>query len=320
MIEKFCKGCEKTFTISEYGVNRATKDGLQRKCKKCINVVVQNRYTLSCEQCGSSFSSHSKKIRFCGNQCAGASRRNRMQASCAHCGESIIAIESRVRRSENLFCNNKCYGKYKSNMLSGDASPIYTRVKKNCLFCSCEMTVKKSRFSRTSYCSKECYSSDQSKRMSGEKHPNYKKIECSCATCGARFYRAPSAIKTENLFCGKNCLGIHVSHLFSGQNHPQYKHGISDDARKKRQDREGIPSWRKKVFSRDRYTCQCCGQVGYDLNAHHIYNYADHPLRRVDVGNGITLCKECHSEFHSRYGRKNTNQKQLNEFISCFNA
>lgn len=56
--------------------------------------------------------------------------------------------------------------------------------------------------------------------------------------------------------------------------------------------------WRNKVFERDSYTCQCCGQVGGTLNAHHIKEYAKHPDLRLVISNGITLCEKCHKSLH----------------------
>ncbi|WP_373864528.1 hypothetical protein [Paenibacillus humicus] len=44
-------------------------------------------------------------------------------------------------------------------------------------------------------------------------------------------------------------------------------------------------------------------------------NYAEHRDRRVDVTNGVTLCKTCHDDFHRLYGRRNNNEVQLSEFI-----
>lgn len=32
------------------------------------------------------------------------------------------------------------------------------------------------------------------------------------------------------------------------------------------------------------------------LHAHHIQRWADHPTLRYVVGNGITLCKQCHKK------------------------
>ena len=58
--------------------------------------------------------------------------------------------------------------------------------------------------------------------------------------------------------------------------------------------------WRKAVYDRDGYTCQCCGKVGGRLNAHHIKSFAEYPELRFDVDNGITLCDRCHRNIHKR--------------------
>ena len=51
------------------------------------------------------------------------------------------------------------------------------------------------------------------------------------------------------------------------------------------------------------------------MNAHHIENYATNEELRLDTKNGITFCKNCHKEFHSKYGYRNNNQQQLDEFF-----
>lgn len=106
----------------------------------------------------------------------------------------------------------------------------------------------------------------------------------------------------------------------SGSSSPVWKGGISRQ-RSERFTYDYI-KWRKSVFIRDNYTCQCCGTKNSKglnktvrLNAHHIYNWKDYEEKRYSIENGITLCEKCHNKFHSIYGKvKNTN-KQLNKFL-----
>lgn len=47
-------------------------------------------------------------------------------------------------------------------------------------------------------------------------------------------------------------------------------------------------------------------------------NYAEYKELRTDVSNGITLCKECHKEFHKTYGYSRNNEYQIKEFINDY--
>ena len=57
-------------------------------------------------------------------------------------------------------------------------------------------------------------------------------------------------------------------------------------------------AWRNKVFRRDRYTCQMCGQVGGSMQAHHIAPKYKYPAKIFELANGITLCYSCHQKVH----------------------
>jgi len=76
-----------------------------------------------------------------------------------------------------------------------------------------------------------------------------------------------------------------------------------------------MESWKKSVFSRDKFICQNCGyKKGGNLNAHHIYQFSkiitDNNIKTLldaelccdlwDINNGITLCKDCHMGKHRK--------------------
>lgn len=83
----------------------------------------------------------------------------------------------------------------------------------------------------------------------------------------------------------------------SGEKHWNWKGGVTDENHSIRESPQ-YKSWRADVFERDNYTCQHCGKVGGNINAHHIKPFSVYPELRFDVNNGVTLCKDCHIQIH----------------------
>lgn len=74
-------------------------------------------------------------------------------------------------------------------------------------------------------------------------------------------------------------------------------------------------NWRDQVIKRDKF-CQCCGYDNIEnLEVHHDFGYKEYPELATDINNGIVLCKWCHDKYHSIYGLKNINPRDLVEFI-----
>lgn len=99
------------------------------------------------------------------------------------------------------------------------------------------------------------------------------------------------------------------------ENNPMWKWWITPENQRIRGSLE-YSLRRKACFERDNFTCQKCGQNGGYLHAHHINNFADFHELRLAIDNGITLCKECHKQFHNIYGKRNNTKEQLVEFIT----
>jgi hypothetical protein len=81
---------------------------------------------------------------------------------------------------------------------------------------------------------------------------------------------------------------------------------------------EDDAKWSKAVKKRDGYCCQnpnCNSRVGI-MHAHHIESYVDNPDVRTSLSNGVTLCNDCHTEFHSVYGKGGNNRFQIESFFT----
>jgi 5-methylcytosine-specific restriction endonuclease McrA len=67
-----------------------------------------------------------------------------------------------------------------------------------------------------------------------------------------------------------------------------------------RESRWGVDyaEWHNECLRRDWYHCQIC-ESKERLEVHHVKAYKDYPQERLNLDNGITLCKKCHLEVHN---------------------
>lgn len=74
--------------------------------------------------------------------------------------------------------------------------------------------------------------------------------------------------------------------------------------------------FRRLVLIRDDYKCLVCGNDNEnDLQVHHIRSFKDNLELATSVKNGVTLCKDCHTKYHKKYGWKNAKQETFSKFI-----
>jgi len=83
-----------------------------------------------------------------------------------------------------------------------------------------------------------------------------------------------------------------------GPNAARFKDGKSLKRERARLSKN-LKIWRIQVFRRDGYKCKHCG-TNRNLHGHHIKSWAEHPLYRFDIDNGITLCEVCHGILHKK--------------------
>ena len=102
-----------------------------------------------------------------------------------------------------------------------------------------------------------------------------------------------------------------------GKNNPNYNPNKTDEEREQGRCYPEYTEFIKKVLIRDNYTCKCCGDnnTKHDIEVHHLDGYDWCKEKRTDESNGITLCKNCHKNFHSIYGFGNNTKEQFEEWI-----
>ena len=152
-------------------------------------------------------------------------------------------------------------------------------------------------------------------------------IKAICEWCG-KSYTIGRYRKNKTRFCSNKCryewISKNITGLgnpmylpimdkrFKGKSNPNWKGGVTSFHSQIRNCFE-YRQWRSDVFTRDKYTCQICGDDrGGNLQAHHktafiniLNKYEITTFEEAlkcealwNINNGITLCEECHKEFH----------------------
>ena len=67
---------------------------------------------------------------------------------------------------------------------------------------------------------------------------------------------------------------------------------------------------RNKILRRDNFTCQSCGAKDTQLHVHHLSDY--NKLGNERHEKLITLCPDCHTAWHQKYGYPITYEDYIN--------
>ena len=135
---------------------------------------------------------------------------------------------------------------------------------------------------------------------------------CLCDCGSKKVLRGNSLISGNSKSCG--CIQKETMHEI------RWNHNLTQEEREANRHREmafpGLHLWRKEVYKRDGWVCQACDDKTHNgIVAHHKDGWGICKERRLEVSNGVTLCKKCHKEFHDAYGWKNNTVSQWDKFI-----
>ena len=143
---------------------------------------------------------------------------------------------------------------------------------------------------------------------------------CNCDCGGSIETTARSLNAGRTTSCG--CKQIeHVTKLGisnKGKGNPAYNHNLTDKDRAEYRFQR-TSSLAKKIrfeaYKRDKFKCKVCNSnPNRKLIAHHLDGFDNHPKKRFDVKNIITLCESCHIAFHKSYGYGSNTKEQFEEF------
>lgn len=147
-------------------------------------------------------------------------------------------------------------------------------------------------------------------------HSNLK-VPIQCDNCGEQLQVVYRVYYTHNhngkYYCNKCSSKI----FMTGEKHWKWNPNRTEAERQNRKNgnKALINEWRKKVYQRDDFICQHCYKENeHDLVAHHLDGFDKFEEKRYDVNNGITLCEQCHKNFHHIYGYGNNTKEQFLEF------
>jgi hypothetical protein len=226
-----------------------------------------------------------------------------MKNNCKYCNKEF---KNSIMGRKKEYCSKSCVDKFKK----GIPKNYIGENRYICLSCNKSFISTKKR----KYCNKECskgYHIELAKNK--RKQPDYttKKYSIICTICNKEHKASNKKIK----YC-KDCLKVYQKEKVKTNPNCQ-RRNFEIYRGKEHMDNWDYKNWRKQIFKKDFYKCVYCGasSVGSNLNAHHLYSYANFIEKRYDINNGVTLCKTCHIDFHRIYKFGKNTKEQFIEFL-----
>ena len=147
------------------------------------------------------------------------------------------------------------------------------------------------------------------------------KVNVECDECHKKYELAYYNYNNRN-HCGKiYCNDCAHKVLLSGENHHNWNSNKTDKERKIKRHYAEYTEFVKKVLARDNYTCVITGKTSKEteLEVHHLNSYDWYIEGRTDITNAITISKDLHRAFHTKYGHGKNTKQQFIEFIGNIN-
>lgn len=94
-----------------------------------------------------------------------------------------------------------------------------------------------------------------------------------------------------------------------------YCYGSKPRVKTREDETPGYFAWRTRVLKRDGFTCVKCGS-NKNLQVHHLWGYKENPELAIVDDNGVTLCKDCHDQYHNINGYFDINPRDFEDFIN----
>lgn len=263
----------------------------------------------------------------------------KIKRNCIHCGDTVERYPSQVLNT--VYCSKQCRTKHHQE----NHTILF-----NCDYCDKKKRIRKANYNnewKHHFCSKTCKDEWQKEGLKGENNPfyqrkhsyetnkqvsktkksmnltgkksaNYNTQPVKCSECGRTTYKIQYLInRSKYHFCSVKCNGLWKSKHFVGENSHTWNPLLTEQERHIKRKYEDYYVFLKAAMKRDNYTCDICGKYskrGHGLNVHHLNSYDWDKQNRTNIENGITLCKQCHTDFHKTYGYGRNTKVQYIQF------
>lgn len=199
---------------------------------------------------------------------------------CDYCGTDFNRKPSHIESAKNHFCSRECYFEWRH----GENNPMYGRKRLD----TREMMLRNNPAKK----------SEVRKKISEARKGQHNSPETEFKKGLIPWNKGIPAREwmTEEGYERMIATLTEFHRRCRGSNHWNWKGGKTEENILIRGQWK-YTTWRKRVFKRDNYTCQRCGNK-QNIIAHHIKDFMDYPKLRFDVNNGITLCRACHKQIH----------------------